>query len=141
MRTIRVSPIKNPGKKPAIKRAATDKFAIEASTIIAMHGGISIPMPEAAVTILTLCSEEYPARLIAGIIVELTADASATEDPDIPEKRISETTTAIPKPPRICPTIAIPRFTRRREIPPVSISDPAMMKNGIAKNANESIAE
>jgi hypothetical protein len=59
-------------------------------------------------------------------------------EPDIPEKNISDTIDTIPSPLRKCPTKARARFTRRMEIPPVSISAPARMKNGIAKRGKES---
>ncbi len=69
------------------------------------------------------------------------ADASATEDPEIPEKKISATTTTNPSPPLMCPTRLRARRTSRSEIPPCSISPPARMKSGMARNGNVSMPE
>ena len=46
------------------------------------------------------------------------AETSAAVEPEMPEKRISATTTTIARPPRTFPTIAIARSTMRSEIPP-----------------------
>src|SRR5687768_3226301 len=56
----------------------------------------------------------------------------------MPEKNISPTMTAIPRPPRTKPTSAFARFTRRVAMPPVSISAPASTNSGIASSVNES---
>ena len=69
------------------------------------------------------------------------AEASAMEDPEIPEKKISETTTTNPNPPLICPTRFLANRTRRWEIPPCSISPPARIKRGMARNGNVSMPE
>ena len=69
---------------------------------------------------------------------ELIAETSAAVEPEMPEKRISATTTTIASPPRTFPTMAIARSTMRSEIPPDSISAPARMKSGIASSTNES---
>jgi len=61
------------------------------------------------------------------------AAASAAVDPEMPEKKISETMDTIPIPLRKCPTRDRARFTSRMEIPPVSMSAPARMKKGIAR--------
>ena len=66
------------------------------------------------------------------------AETSAAVEPEMPEKRISATTTTIASPPRTFPTIAIARSTMRSEIPPDSISAPARMKSGMASSTNES---
>jgi len=100
-----------------------------------------MPIPVAALMMQKLCDSGYPERFMAGIIMEPMADASAIEDPEIPEKRISETTTAIPRPPRMWPTIPLARFTNRRDIPPVSIKSPARIKKGTARNGKWSIPE
>ena len=42
-------------------------------------------------------------------------------------------------PPRMCPTSAAANARSRRVIPPVFINSPARKKNGIARNANESM--
>ena len=71
-------------------------------------------------------------------MVEPMADTSATVEPEIPEKMYSATTTAIDSPPRIQPTSTWASRTSRTAMPPVSISDPARMKSGIASRTNES---
>ena len=79
MRPIKQSPIKNPGKKPAKNKAATDRSARDAKTIMTKQGGMRIPIPDAAATMHTLCSLEYPIRSMGGSIMEPMAEASATE--------------------------------------------------------------
>ena len=69
---------------------------------------------------------------------ELIAETSAAVEPEMPEKRISGTTTTIARPPRTFPTMAIARSTMRSEIPPDSIRAPARMNSGIASSTNES---
>ena len=66
------------------------------------------------------------------------ADTSAMVEPEMPEKMYSATTTAIARPPRIQPTSACAKRTRRTAIPPVSISAPARMNSGIASSTKES---
>ena len=44
---------------------------------------------------------EKPARSIAGMRTEPTAAVSATAEPEMPEKKIEETTFTWPRPPRI----------------------------------------
>ena len=67
---------------------------------------------------------------MAGIVVEATAETSATVEPEMPEKMYSAATTAMPSPPRNQPTSATARSTRRRAMPPVSMSAPARTKSG-----------
>ncbi len=115
-----------------------DRLTSEPRTTIVRHGGTRMPIADAAATTLTDSGPEYPARLIDGTRSELIADTSAAVDPEIPEKRISATTTTIASPPRTLPTIAIARSTMRSEIPPDSMSAPARMKSGIASSTKES---
>ena len=49
---------------------------------------------------------------IDGSSIEDIAETSAVVDPEMPEKNISPTMTAIPRPPRTNPTSALARFTR-----------------------------
>ena len=46
-----VSAIRKPGRKPAMKSAEMESPDIAPRITITRHGGISIPMPEAAATI------------------------------------------------------------------------------------------
>ena len=89
-------------------------------------------MADAALTIETASSRLYPAFSIWGISSEPIAATSAVVEPEMPENRISATTVTCASPPRRCPTMAMARSTRRREIPPVSIKAPARMNKGIA---------
>jgi hypothetical protein len=73
--------------------------------------------------------------------IEPIAEASATEEPEMPENSTSEATTTMPRPPRIWPTIAEASATRRREMPLVSISAPASTNSGIATNGNGSMPD
>jgi hypothetical protein len=75
---------------------------------------------------------------MAGIMIEPIAAVSAAVEPEIPEKKISETIETMPKPFLKWPTKARARLTSRREIPPVSIKDPARMKKGTARRGKES---
>jgi hypothetical protein len=139
MTTPKVNAIKIPGRKPAINKEEIESPDIAPRITITKHGGMSMPMPDAAATIAAALSGGYPALIKEGIRTEPIAEASATEDPDIPENKTSEATTTIPKPPRICPTVAEARATKRWEIPLVSISDPAKTKRGMATNGKGSI--
>ena len=108
---------------------------------ITRQGGISIPMPEAAATIAAARSGGYPAFTSDGIRIEPIAEASATDEPEMPENSTSEATTTMPSPPRIWPTIAEASATRRREMPLVSISAPASTNSGMATNGNGSMPD
>jgi hypothetical protein len=72
------------------------------------------------------------------MVVAATADTSATVEPEMPEKMYSAATTAMPRPPRTQPTRATARRTRRRAMPPVSMSAPARMNRGSESSTNES---
>ena len=48
---------------------------------------------------------------IDGIMIEPIAAVSAVDEPDTPEKKIVETMTTCPKPPRMCPTSALATAT------------------------------
>jgi hypothetical protein len=69
------------------------------------------------------------------------ADTSATDEPDIPEKRYSAATVVIPRPPRIQPTRARARSINWFDIPHRSIRVPAKMKLGIASKTKLSAPE
>jgi len=95
-------------------------------------------MLQEAQTMAVARAELYPAWVMAGIMIDPMAAVSAAVDPEIPEKRISETIATIPRPLRKCPTRACASLTSRREIPPVSMSAPARIKRGTARSENES---
>jgi hypothetical protein len=71
-------------------------------------------------------------------MIEPMAAVSAAVEPEIPEKKISETIETMPRPFLKCPTKAWARLTSLNEIPPVSIKDPAKMKKGTARRGKES---
>jgi hypothetical protein len=75
---------------------------------------------------------------MAGIMMEPIAAVSAAVDPDIPEKKISDTITTMARPFLKWPTRAVARLTSLREIPPVSIKAPARMNRGMARRGKES---
>jgi hypothetical protein len=75
---------------------------------------------------------------MAGIMMEPMAAVSAAVDPEIPEKKISDTMETIPNPFLKWPTKAWARLTSLIEIPPVSIKAPARIKKGTAKRGKES---
>ena len=76
---------------------------------------------------------------MAGISSEPTAETSAAEEPEMPEKRYSLTTVVMPRPPRMCPTSARAKPTSRSVMPPVFMRSPASTKSGIASSRNESM--
>ena len=67
------------------------------------------------------------------------ADASAAEEPEMPAKIMLESTQTMARPPRRCPTRHAANRTRRREMPPCSMTVPARMKNGTASRVKLSI--
>src|SRR5512147_840821 len=68
------------------------------------------------------------------------ADASATEEPVIPEMIMLEITVTWASPPRTNPTTALANPVRALDIPPPDMRLPASMKKGIAIRMNESAA-
>jgi hypothetical protein len=55
-------------------------------------------------------------------------------EPDIPENITLAMTHTCPRPPAMCPTIALANLNIRVVTPPVFIRFPASMKNGIARS-------
>ena len=64
----------------------------------------------------------------------------AGPEPEIAAKNIHVSTAAMASPPGSQPSIALQKFIRRLEIPPVSIRLPATMKSGTARSVKESVA-
>ena len=71
---------------------------------------------------------------MAGMTTLPMAAASATDEPEISLWIIVATTVTMASPPRMNPTRLLARFTRRSEMPEVSISPPARIKSGIASS-------
>jgi hypothetical protein len=69
-------------------------------------------------------------------MTEPMAETSASGEPATPPKSVQPTTLLMPRPPRTCPTRLLAKRTMRSAMPPYSISSPAKMKNGIARNEN-----
>jgi hypothetical protein len=69
------------------------------------------------------------------------ADTSATGEPETPPNRVQATTLLIPRPPRMWPTSDLAKTTILSAMPPYSISSPAKMKKGMARNENTFIPE
>jgi hypothetical protein len=65
---------------------------------MAMHGGTKMPIPQAAQTMAVARAGEKPAWFMAGIMIEPMAAVSAAVEPEIPEKKISDTMETIPRP-------------------------------------------
>ena len=68
------------------------------------------------------------------------AEASATEEPVIPEMIMLDSTVTCASPPRTKPTTALANPVSAREIPPPDMRLPASMKKGMAIRMNESAA-
>src|SRR5919201_7042645 len=100
--------------------------------IIGIEGGIRMAAEAALETMAADRALGYPRRAIAGITTLPMAAASATDEPEISDWIIVATTVTIARPPRTKPTRLWARFTRRSEMPPVSMRPPARMKSGIA---------
>ena len=86
------------GRKPPKKSAPIETPATPAYTTMAMQGGTRMPMLHAAQTMAAARAGSYPACFMAGIITEPMAAVSAAVEPEIPEKKISDTTETIPRP-------------------------------------------
>ena len=67
-----------------------------------------------------------------------TADAVATDEPDMAAKSIAARMLTCASPPGSPPNSAFANSIKRRAIPPLLINCPASMKNGIARRVNES---
>lgn len=65
-----------------------------------------------------------------------TAAVAATPEPVIAAKKTLDTTTARASPPVKCPTMDLAKATILRDIPPNSMSTPAMTKKGTAMRVN-----
>ena len=72
--------------------------------------------------------------------MEPIAATVAGFEPDSAAKNAEAITVIIPSPPGIVPTKDLANSTSRRDIPPVSIKPPAIIKKGMAMNGNESTA-
>ena len=66
------------------------------------------------------------------MMIDPSAETSATADPEIPANSMESTTFTCASPPRKWPTMACAKPTIRALMPPRFISSPASMKNGIA---------
>lgn len=62
-------------------------------------------------------SASYPSLTIIGISIAPIEETSATAEPLIPPKSIEAMMFTWARPPRICPTSALEKWTRRRLIP------------------------
>src|SRR6266852_7050006 len=96
------------------------------------------PCTEAAIVTLVENTRGYPEFYICGIITEPIAEASATDDPEIPLIKVVAMMLTSERPPRRRkrPTITLAKATRRRAMPPSAMIAPASTKNGIVSMAN-----
>lgn len=69
-----------------------------------------------------------------GISTLPKAVASATAEPDTPEKTMQDITVVRPSPPLNRPTQALAKLMMRAVMPPTFMMLPARMKNGIASS-------
>ena len=75
--------------------------------------------------------------VIIPIIIFPIPAASATAEPDIPEKIKEATTLTCPNPPLNLPTTATQKLSKRSVIVPTFIMFAAVMNNGTANNTND----
>ena len=74
---------------------------------------------------------------MGSIMMEPTAAVSAAAEPEIPAKITLVRISTMPRPPVRWPIRAWAKSTRRREMPPLSISSPESMKKGMAIKLKE----
>jgi hypothetical protein len=75
---------------------------------------------------------------LAGMAIAPRAAVSAAAEPEIPAKNMEATMTAQARPPGTQPTRLSEKSISWREIPPVSMIEPASMKSGTASRSKES---
>src|SRR5690606_17693370 len=102
-------------------------------------GGITIPVVPAAVITPAVNSWLYPFLFISGIKADPTAAHVAEDEPEMAAKNMEATVATIAKPPFIHPTNVPANSTRRFEMPPAVIIEPASIKNGTANKEKESL--
>ena len=78
---------------------------------------------------------------MAGITTPPMAAVSAAAEPEMPAMIIEATMAAAASPPGAQPTRLLQKSIRRREIPPTSMMEPAIMNSGTASRSNESTPE
>src|SRR5437660_571221 len=101
-------------------------------------GGTRRPCTEAEIVTLVENTRGYPERSSGGIITEPIAEASATDEPEMPLIKVVAMMLTSDSPPRSrsVPTMTLAKATRRRAMPPSAMIAPASTKNGIVNIAN-----
>ena len=94
-------------------------------------------MAEAAVIAAAYPLVYLPLLVIMPIMIFPIPAASATAEPDIPEKISEATTLTCPKPPLKRPTTAMQNFSKRSVIVPPFIMFAAAMNSGTANKTND----
>jgi hypothetical protein len=102
-------------------------------------GGIIIPVVAEVMLTAAEKPRSYPSFLITGVMKPPIAEAAATAEPEIAPKSIAAIILTNAKPPGNLPTRILAKSINRRAIPPLFISCPASIKNGIASRAKLSI--
>ena len=81
----------------------------------------------------------YPFSTIRGTIILPIAATAEDAIPEIAPKIAVETMTTTPSPPRLWPMTLFARSSKRTEIPPLLITAPASIYNGIASITGEAV--
>ena len=116
-------------------------MAMKAKITIGMLGGMIIPLVVAATVMPAAYSREYPRFSISGMRTDPIEAASATEEPEMPEMIMLDTTQTMPSPPRSRPTRSRLKSISRAVSPPWFIIAPMSTYRGRASMSSESIPE
>ena len=101
-------------------------------TIVRMQGGTRMPMAEAAETMATESSRAVACPRHRGMVVEATAETSATVEPEIREEILCGHDRHAEARRGPSPTSTTARSARRRAMPPLSMRAPARTNSGKA---------
>jgi len=135
---MKVPPNSNPTSSPPANSLAMDTLVRNPKITIGMEGGMITPMEPPAATTAAAKAGGYPCRIMAGMTTAPMAAVSAAAEPEIPAKNMEATIHAQASPPGTQPTRLSEKSMSCREMPPVSMMDPASMNNGTARRSNES---
>ena len=100
-----------------------------------LEGGITRPVVAEVMFTAAPKARSYPSRSMWGVITPPTADAAATEEPEMAPKSIAARMLTCASPPGRTPTRLLAKSMSLRAMPPRFMSCPARMKNGMASSA------
>ena len=137
---IRLRPIRRPGTTPARNSRLRETPVTTAKMIIGMLGGMITPIVDDDAVTAADRPGLNPRSIIGLIMMEPTADVSATAAPVIPPKNMLVAMLTCASPPRTKPTSASAKSKIDCAMPPRLMSAPASTKSGIASSTKLSAA-